>query len=133
MAFVADMSVTAAWFLPSQATGYTERMMDRATKESVHLPAIWVYEFANVLVTLERRKKLTAAQTGGALERMAAFRMVVEPALPDAGQLAVLARQHGLSAYDTGYLELALRKRMPLASRDGGLAKAAAALGLFAK
>lgn len=30
MAFVADMSVTATWFLPSQATAYTQRMMDRA-------------------------------------------------------------------------------------------------------
>ncbi len=133
MAFVADMSVIAAWFLPSQATGYTKRMLDRVAKEDVHLPALWVYEFANVLVTLERRKKLTATQSRGALDHIAALRMVVEPALPEAEPIVELARHHGLSAYDAGYLELALRRRMPLASRDSGLAKAAAALGLLAK
>ena len=42
-------------------------------------------------------------------------------------------RRHGLSAYDAGYLELALRKRIPIASNDGGLAQAAAALGMLAK
>ncbi len=133
MAFVADTSVITAWFLPSQATGYTNRMLDRAAKESVHLPALWVYEFSNVLVTLERRKKLTAAQSQGALDHIAALRMVVESALPDAGQLTRFARQHGLSAYDAGYLELALRMRLSLATRDSGLAKAAAVLGLLAK
>ena len=133
MAFVADMSVIAAWFLTGQATAYTKRMLDRAAKESVHLPALWVYEFSNVLVTLERRKKLSAAQSLGALDHIAALCMVVEPALPEAGRLAELARQHSLSAYDAAYLELALRKRVPLASRDSGLAKAAVVVGLFAK
>ena len=36
-----------------------------------------------------------------------------------------LARRHGLSAYDSTYLELALRRREPIASLDKALVAAA--------
>jgi predicted nucleic acid-binding protein len=41
-----------------------------------------------------------------------------------------LARSHNLSAYDAVYLELALRRGLPLASLDGGLKAAAKAVGV---
>ena len=41
-----------------------------------------------------------------------------------------LAREHGLSAYDAAYLELALRQGLPLATLDAGLRKAAARAGV---
>lgn len=41
-----------------------------------------------------------------------------------------LGRSHGLSIYDAAYLELALRRRLPLATFDKALRKAAAAEGL---
>ncbi|MFP3325380.1 type II toxin-antitoxin system VapC family toxin, partial [Planococcus sp. SIMBA_160] len=40
-----------------------------------------------------------------------------------------LARAYRLSVYDAAYLELALRKELPLATRDERLAEAAARLG----
>jgi predicted nucleic acid-binding protein len=41
-----------------------------------------------------------------------------------------LARAHTLSVYDASYLELALRRGLPLASLDDALKKAAAAVGV---
>jgi predicted nucleic acid-binding protein len=43
-----------------------------------------------------------------------------------------LARAHRLSAYDAAYLELALRRGLPLATLDDKLKAAASALGVSA-
>jgi predicted nucleic acid-binding protein len=43
-----------------------------------------------------------------------------------------LARAHRLSAYDATYLELALRRGLPLATLDGKLKAAASAVGVLA-
>jgi predicted nucleic acid-binding protein len=41
-----------------------------------------------------------------------------------------LAGRYELSVYDAAYLELALRRRLPLASRDAALNKAAKLAGV---
>ncbi len=41
-----------------------------------------------------------------------------------------LAVRHAISSYDAAYLELALRKRAPLATLDAGLARAARDAGV---
>jgi len=41
------------------------------------------------------------------------------------GKISELAAKHGLSVYDAVYLELAVRRKLPLASRDAALSKAA--------
>jgi predicted nucleic acid-binding protein len=43
-----------------------------------------------------------------------------------------VARAHRLSAYDAAYLELALRRRLPLATLDNQLKAAAATAGIAA-
>jgi predicted nucleic acid-binding protein len=44
--------------------------------------------------------------------------------------LDALAARHGLSAYDAAYLELALRRALPLATLDEALQKAMAGAGI---
>jgi len=133
MAFVADASVMAAWFLPSQANAYTDAALARLAKEPVRVPCLWPFEFANILAVLERRRKLTRIQATGIIERLAPLPLAVDAAAPAAGRLLELAREHGLSAYDAGYLELALRLNVRLASKDGPLRAAAARMGLLLK
>ena len=41
-----------------------------------------------------------------------------------------LARNQRLSAYDASYLELAMRRGVPLATKDGDLVKAARRMGV---
>lgn len=133
MAFVADASVTAAWFLPSQSNAYADRLLARLSAEPVRVPCLWPFEFANVLTALERRKKLTKAQVAGIVLRLAPLPLMVDATVPAASRLLELAREFGLSAYDAGYLELALRLGIPLASRDGALRAAAERAGVFMK
>jgi predicted nucleic acid-binding protein len=133
MAFVADASVVAAWFLPTQAIPYTDRALARLANEPACVPCLWPFELANILAVLERRKRLTRAQAVGVLERLALLPLTVDAAPPTVPRLLELAHQHGLSAYDAGYLELALRLGVPVASRDGPLRAAAERAGILWK
>ena len=47
-------------------------------------------------------------------------------------ELDTLAARHGLSAYGASYLELALRRGLPLATQDKALLAAMAAAGVDA-
>jgi predicted nucleic acid-binding protein len=49
---------------------------------------------------------------------------------PDENAVLRLARAHRLSVYDAAYLELAQRERIPLATLDAGLRRAAAGEGV---
>jgi predicted nucleic acid-binding protein len=46
------------------------------------------------------------------------------------GELLSLALRFGLTTYDAGHLELALRLQLPIATRDGPLREAALASGV---
>ncbi|HVB15439.1 MAG TPA: type II toxin-antitoxin system VapC family toxin, partial [Stellaceae bacterium] len=49
---------------------------------------------------------------------------------PDENRMIALARKHRLTVYDAAYLELALRRALPLATLDMPLAHAARAEGV---
>jgi predicted nucleic acid-binding protein len=49
---------------------------------------------------------------------------------PEEREVLHLARRHRLSVYDSAYLELALRRAIPLATLDGDLIRAAKAEGV---
>ena len=46
------------------------------------------------------------------------------------GSVRALVGQYRLTAYDASYLELALRHKLPIASRDNALSNAARAAGV---
>ena len=92
-------------------------------------------EVANALLVLERRKKLKRDERLEALEMLRALNADVD----EEGhrfaftRVTELAEQHGLSVYDATYLELALRKRVPLATKDGNLRHAATKAGVLVR
>ena len=45
-------------------------------------------------------------------------------------ELTVIAREYGLTGYDTAYLELARREHLPLATLDKDLSQCAGASGV---
>jgi len=130
MAMVADASVTVAWFVKGQATDDTDRLLDRATRETVHVPSLWMPEFVNALITLERRRRLPASEVDVALRAVADFDIVTERDTGDPAALAALARGYTLTAYDATYLNLALRLKLPFACNDTSLRAAATRAGV---
>ncbi len=71
---------------------------------------------------------LTASERTRALARLSGLALTVDDI--DAGvafdRTSTLAAHYGLSVYDAAYLEVALRRTLPIASRDKTLRSAAA-------
>jgi predicted nucleic acid-binding protein len=67
-----------------------------------------------------------------AIERMAGLGLTVENHVwpGDAKSILALMKLHNLTGYDAAYLELAIRKQLPLATLDKDLSRAARAEGL---
>ena len=130
MAFVADNSVVLAWFVNSQSTAYSEKILRRGAREQVHVPIVWSLEFSNALRQLERRRKLKPDTTAVILDAVDALALQGDPSPPSQRRLLDIARQYDLSVYDASYLELAIRLSVKLATQDGPLAVAATKAGL---
>lgn len=126
--FVADASVAIAWVHAGQATATTQALLVAIAEGAVfEVPGIWPLEVANALLVLRRRGVLTERE-----RRLAAERLHMLPYVVDAdtsflafGVLSEFGAKYGLSVYDAAYLELAKRRGLPLACKDGPLIAAA--------
>ena len=89
-------------------------------------------ECANALATAERRGRIDAARVARNVSLLRRLPVAVDVADPadTLGTTLDLARTHRLTAYDASYLDLALRRGLPLATNDGPLRIAAAAAGV---
>jgi len=132
MAFVLDASVALAWFLAGEATRHTEAVLERLHGSEAAVPVVWPLEVANAFLMAERRQRITPSQTADAVGNLTALPIRVDDgALGEAwGTVLRLARDHGLTAYDASYLELAMRLGLPLATQDARLGAAAGRVGV---
>lgn len=132
MSLVLDASVTLAWFIDGEETDATERLLAEVSEAGALVPALWRIEVGNALLMAGRRGRLTQAGRAEVLAILGALPVTVAEAgdLEAWGACLALADQHGLTLYDATYLELALRRRLPLASLDQPLRRAAEAEGL---
>ena len=130
MSFVVDCAVAARWLLSDEASAYTDAVFERLNGEDVVVPALFVSGLANVLLKLSRRL-LSPEVAAEAVQKVAALGLEVDHNPPAPDRLFHLAAQYGLSTYDATYLELALRRGLPLACWDGGLQAAAEKAGLY--
>jgi len=132
-AFVADASIAIGWVHPAQATEETAATLDAiAEGAALEVPALWPVEVANALTVLVRRRKLTEDERQVALRWLRALRVSVDHDMASLAfsRLSELASAHHLTVYDAAYLELAERRHLSLACKDGPLRKAAARLGV---
>ena len=128
--FVADASVAIAWVVESQSGPQTDELLSTvADGAPLHVPAIWPYEVSNTLLTLERRSRIDSGQATRAHEILTRLNPTVDGDGPHIAmeRTRELARKYSLTVYDASYLELALRRKLPLASRDSALLNAAKA------
>lgn len=130
--FVLDGSITLAWFFEDESDAYADAVEDALVKASAVVPALWHLEVANALLVGERRKRTTEAKATQFVGLLQSLPISVDEAtIAQAwGDTLHLARGQNLSAYDAAYLELALRRGLPLATLDDRLKTAAAAVGV---
>jgi predicted nucleic acid-binding protein len=128
--FVLDNSVVCGWLLESQASDYADAMAERLQSEVAWAPALLRLEYANVLRTACKRRQMTARQAQEAIAVLAELPIEIDAQPPDAGMLLALALRYELTSYDAAYLELALRRQIPVATCDDALAEAARLAGV---
>jgi predicted nucleic acid-binding protein len=129
---VLDCSLAMAWYFRDEATPYTTAVRTALATERVVVPSLWALEITNVLIVAERRKRSTQAKASKWLRLLAALPIFVdgETAARAFDPVLSLARAHKLTAYDAAYLELAMRRGLPLATLDDDLKKAAQTVGV---
>ncbi|MFM6127779.1 MAG: type II toxin-antitoxin system VapC family toxin [Sphaerospermopsis kisseleviana] len=131
--YVLDVSLSCAWGFADEASEEAWAVLERLEAGRAHVPALWLWETANVLVQAERRGRITPAAIRSFLGLLEALPISIDP--PSIGtawhDCLALARSHRLTAYDAAYLELALRRGLPLATRDKALQEAARREGVL--
>jgi len=129
---IIDCSITMAWCFADEATVETARVQDRLIAEAAVVPSHWFLEVVNVLVTAEKRERIASADVTSFLHLLAALDIQTdhETSTRAFDHLPALCRSHRLTSYDAAYLDLAVRRRLPLASLDDDLRQAAIGLGI---
>lgn len=87
---------------------------------------------ANAAATAERKGRIRPAHTEAFRALLSRLEIESDLEAPERAFTHVLplCRAHGVTAYDAVYLELALRRGLPLATLDGAMGQAARKLGL---
>jgi predicted nucleic acid-binding protein len=129
---VVDVSVAAAWCFEDEVSPFTEAVLDEVVRSGARVPMLWAFEVANVLAMAERRGRVDADRVAQFLEVMLALpvhfdQREVHELTPD---LVRVTRIHRLTAYDSAYLDLALRTGLRLATSDVRLREAADRAGV---
>lgn len=132
MPFVLDNSVMMAWFFEDEDAPYADRILGLLDGDAAVVPAIWPFEVANATLTAERRGRLLAADTLRLVELASGLPITVEsmPLYHALGAVLDVGRSQRLTSYDAAYLELAMRRGLPLATLDERLATAAKEAGV---
>jgi predicted nucleic acid-binding protein len=124
MPFVVDASIAAAWLMPDEADPAAEHAFELLKEGRALAPAIWWFEVRNLLITNERRGRLSAAQSAVALALLRDLPIDLDNK-PDEETIFFLARRHKLTFYDASYLDSAMRSNRPFVTLDRKLAEAA--------
>lgn len=130
MSFVLDNSVVSGWLLDSQASAYSEAVAQRLQTGRAVAPPLLQMEYTNVFRTACKRQKIIGAQAQEMLAMLAGLPIDIDTTPPNPAQLLDLALRYDLTSYDAVYLDLALRRRLPIATQDQALANAAVVAGV---
>jgi predicted nucleic acid-binding protein len=132
MSVVLDSSVTLAWVYSDEATKPVRRVFDMITANGAWVPALWRLEVANILEMGARRGRGDESFRDSTLADLSLLPITLDAETDRQawGATLRLAERHRLTLYDAAYLELALRRGMPLATLDIELRAAASAEGV---
>ena len=125
--FVIDNSVIMAWCFSDEESSYADEILNSLETLEALAPSIWPLELGNVLLVAERRKRLNKSDSIRFLSLINNLPIKVLQESPNrmTKEILALAREQQISTYDASYLDLAMRKGLPIATQDSGLKKAA--------
>lgn len=125
--FVIDNSVVMTWCFKDENRHYSDFILNKIEIATAIVPSIWPLEVTNVLLVAERRKLISEADSTRFIALLSELPIIVDQEPPERmiKEIFALARKHNLSSYDASYLDLAMRKGLPIATLDKNLLAAA--------
>jgi predicted nucleic acid-binding protein len=128
VSLVLDSSATLAWVYSDETTEGIRAVFDQVSSEGAWVPSLWRLEVANVLQMGVRRGRHDGAFRDATVADLGLLPVQVDSETERQawGATLRLAERHTLTVYDAAYLELALRRGLPLATLDQELRAAAA-------
>lgn len=130
--FVLDCSIAVAWCFEDEASDNCDALLERVRDEGALVPSLWHLELGNVMIQAERRGRISSADVSTRLELIGDLPIVTDGETPQRAlhEVLALARAETLTTYDAAYLELAIRRGLPLATNDKRLRNAGANTGV---
>lgn len=133
MNYVLDCSFCSAVFLPDEMSDKVFKAFNKINEDDlIFIPQLWWYEIGNVLTTAVKRKRLMHSDVINIIRLFKEYGFSTDVSYGDkyVESLFELSQLYKLTAYDSAYLELAIRKNCSFGTLDKDLHKAAKTAGL---
>ncbi len=123
-ALVIDSSAALSWCFEDEASPGSDALFEQVRDHGALVPGLWHLEVANVL--------LQAENVAMRLELISELPITTDNETTTRAwrEILALARVEGLTTYDATYLELAIRRGLPLMTKDAALIAAAGRSGV---
>jgi predicted nucleic acid-binding protein len=130
---VLDASVAVAWCATNQATPLTRAALVQVIAHGAVVPSSFWHEVFHGLTRLTRRGIVRQDDIEMFIDDVSDLNFSVDPAreTDEMIELYRLSQHNSLTIYDAGYLELAMRSGLSLATNDQALASAARSNGVI--
>ena len=131
MTFVIDASVAISWLFADEQTSLCMNLLQQVTRAGAVVPSLWPLEIASALQTAVKRTRIDIVYRDSTLKSLVRLPLEIDPDTSECAWTTTLklADMHQITVYDASYLELALRRGLPLATRGDQLAAAASSAG----
>jgi predicted nucleic acid-binding protein len=130
--FVVDASAALPWVFGNEVTPVSQSNLTTAIRSGVLVPPLFPFEVTNAIAMAMRRNRVTKADLIAIRETLMQVNFEIDHDIEVQSVVAgaEFAVRHKLSAHDAAYLDLALRRALPLATRDAALIAAAQSCGV---
>lgn len=118
--FVLDCSVTMGWCFEDEKSDECDRILEDLKTEKVKgvVPSLWHLEVVNVLQVAEKKGRIQFSRSLLFLDFLSELSFQVDEMPYNTKNLLMISNTYGLSAYDSVYMDLAVRMQIPLATFD---------------
>jgi predicted nucleic acid-binding protein len=131
--YVLDCSFCAALFIPDENSELVVQSFENIKDhDKIYIPTLWWYEISNVLTLSVKRNRLKHYEVVNIIKLFEDYNLEIDSTFGReySERIFELSQLYHLTAYDTIYLELSIRKDAILATLDKQLIDAAKKVGI---
>jgi len=127
LSLIVDSSVAVSWSMEDERSEMSDKALSSVVRFGAIVPIHWPIEVANALLMASRRSRMTTQHRDQLLANLQYLDITVDPHTNEYvwSSIMSISDAYNLTVYDATYLELAQRRRIPLATLDKKLRVAA--------